>query len=184
MAFDNSLLEIMQAFLSYRTYLDERVSKICTAYPNASLIQISPNIPGADKKVFPAKELHLAGVRAVQKMIVQEAVSLVAHQEVGDWPFCLSFFVVTANPNLLKGKCLDIEESHPLGRFWDMDVYQYNGRKVTREMMGRSERRCFLCSNPAKVCSFQMRHSHRELLAFIQGEYIREMTNERGHDYV
>lgn len=163
----------VEDLLYYRTCLDERVKELCSHHSNAALIQLSLNIPGPDKKVFPAEGLYHAGIEAVDKMIVIKDL----YQERKDWPFYAAFFVVEVNPEELKARCLDLEETHPLGRFWDLDVYRQDGRKVSREMLNRKERTCFLCSSPAKVCAFLQRHSDVELLRYIQETYVGQMTN-------
>lgn len=144
------------------------------------MIQISPNIPGGDKKIFPAKELHYTGVKEISKIIFREKATLINYRDFKSWPFYISFFVVSVNSYRLKEICTDLEEIHPFGRFWDIDVYQSSGRKVTRNLIKHGERRCFLCADSAKVCSYKMRHSQEELIRFIRSEYYDGMQHLGG----
>lgn len=64
-----------------------------------------------------------------------------------------------ADAQKLKGICVRIEESHPAGRLFDMDVIAKNGVKL-----GRSEpRKCLICSENASVCARSRAHSVEEL---------------------
>ena len=57
-------------------------------------------------------------------------------------------------------------ESTALGRLYDIDVENASGA-VSRTALGFSERRCFLCDEPAKLCARSRRHSVAEMQAWI-----------------
>ncbi|HEX2925123.1 MAG TPA: citrate lyase holo-[acyl-carrier protein] synthase [Ruminiclostridium sp.] len=172
---ESYLPDKIQELLLYRSLTDEYVSKLCSLFPGSSLIQISPNIPGPDKRIFPAKELHDAGVEEIRKMVFREKFKMKDCRKIENWPFFITFFVVSSDAYQLKERCLELEESHPFGRFWDIDVYLCNGGKLSREIMKHGERICFLCRDSAKACSYEMRHSHEELVAYIQKKYSDTM---------
>lgn len=172
---ESYLPEKIQELLIYRSLTDEYVSKLCSSFKESSLVQISPNIPGPDKKVFPAKELHDSGVEEIRKMVFRKGFGMTNYLRIEGWPFYISFFMVFADAYELKESCLELEESHPLGGFWDIDVYLCDGQKLSREMVNHRERTCFLCSAPAKECSYQVHHSHEELVAHIQKKYSDTM---------
>ena len=59
----------------------------------------------------------------------------------------------------MKRICVEIEERHPVGRLFDMDVIAKNGLKL-----GRSEpRKCLICSENASICARSRAHSVEEL---------------------
>ena len=63
------------------------------------------------------------------------------------------------DPKKLKRICMEIEEHHPVGRLFDMDVIAKNGEKL-----GRSEpRKCLLCAENASVCARSRAHTVEEL---------------------
>ena len=78
---------------------------------------------------------------------------------------CEAFYVLDADPMVIKKFTTDIEDATPLGRLFDMDVLRPNGTKVDREELSLSGRRCLICGGPAKVCSSRRIHTVAELQA-------------------
>lgn len=76
---------------------------------------------------------------------------------------CEAFYVLDADPMFLKKITTAIEDGTPLGRLFDMDVIRPDGRKVDREELHLSGRRCLICGGPAKVCSSRRIHTVAEL---------------------
>ncbi len=69
----------------------------------------------------------------------------------------------------LKNAMTEIEETHPIGRLFDIDVLDSNGNKMSRSTF----RKCFLCSCQAQECASKRRHSVAEMQQFID-EKIQE----------
>lgn len=78
---------------------------------------------------------------------------------------CEAFYVLDADPLVIKKFTTDIEDATPLGRLFDMDVLRPDGTKVDREELSLSGRRCLICGGPAKVCSSRRVHTVAELQA-------------------
>lgn len=78
---------------------------------------------------------------------------------------CEAFYVLDADPLAIKKITSAIEDGSPLGRLFDMDVLCVDGRKVDREEIGLSGRKCLICGGPAKVCSSRRLHTVEELQA-------------------
>ena len=76
---------------------------------------------------------------------------------------CEAFYVLDADPLLIKKFTTDMEDATPLGRLFDMDVIRPDGRKVDREELHLPGRRCLICGGPAKVCSSRRIHTVAEL---------------------
>ncbi len=62
----------------------------------------------------------------------------------------------------------DIEDSHPLGRLFDIDVMGADGTPISRQAVGGEPRRCLLCDHEARWCMRNHSHSQEELMAHIQ----------------
>ncbi|HLR88779.1 MAG TPA: citrate lyase holo-[acyl-carrier protein] synthase [Atopostipes sp.] len=62
---------------------------------------------------------------------------------------------------------VNIEENHPLGRLFDLDVLMLDQNNEvqgkSRTKLGLPVRRCFLCERPAKDCGRSRRHTVLEL---------------------
>ena len=76
---------------------------------------------------------------------------------------CEAFYVLDADPLAIKKFTTDVEDATPLGRLFDMDVICADGRKVDREELHLTGRRCLICGGPAKVCSSRRIHTVAEL---------------------
>ena len=57
----------------------------------------------------------------------------------------------------------DIEDTHPLGRIFDIDVIDTDGTKLSRD----SFRKCILCDCQAQECARSRRHSVDEMFQAI-----------------
>jgi len=67
---------------------------------------------------------------------------------------CEALFAVAMNARDLKDICTTIEEAAPLGRLFDLDVIDVQGRKLSR----KEERCCLICGIPGKGCSARRLH--------------------------
>ena len=70
---------------------------------------------------------------------------------------------LTVVPQGAAGAAIRLEESHPLGRLWDIDVFQDSPEAVSRETVGAERRTCLLCGRDAKECARSRRHDIRKL---------------------
>jgi len=68
----------------------------------------------------------------------------------------------------LKRLCCEIEDSHPLGRLFDIDVIGTDGIPKSRTEIGFSPRKCLICGAPAAECVRSRKHSVDELLSEIE----------------
>ena len=77
---------------------------------------------------------------------------------------CEGYFVTSMSAGELKQLCAHIEESHPLGRLFDMDVMDTDGTKLERQ----TGRRCMVCGAPGRFCAASRAHPVEQLQAFTQ----------------
>ena len=76
---------------------------------------------------------------------------------------CEGYYVVDMPAKELKALAIEIEDTDPIGRLFDLDVIEPEGRKLTREELGHPRRKCLLCDNDAMICSSTRAHSLEEL---------------------
>lgn len=67
-----------------------------------------------------------------------------------------------------KLKTIEIEERHPLGRIFDIDIIDYPFRVVSRRDLGFAGRRCMVCGGEVERCVIESRHPLREVLTEIE----------------
>ena len=77
-----------------------------------------------------------------------------------------------------KRKACQIEDSHPLGRLFDIDIIRHDGTPLSRRDIGAEPRRCLICDNEARYCMRNHSHTQEELQAHISRLIARERENE------
>ena len=115
------------------------------------LVCFTMNIPG------PEKDSPLIR-RAFQEGLIQldGALTAVMHrQEAFAITGCEAFFVADMPAAQLKAVCQQIEDTHPLGRLFDMDVLETSGVKLER----KNQRGCMVCGKPGRSCAASRAHS-------------------------
>ncbi|MGY0569829.1 citrate lyase holo-[acyl-carrier protein] synthase [Bradyrhizobium sp. RDM12] len=81
--------------------------------------------------------------------------------------------VIDADAVSLKLAMIELEDHHPLGRLWDLDVIAPGQAQLSRQSLGESPRRCLACGRPARVCGRSRRHPLGQLLTTI-GRIVHE----------
>ena len=83
-------------------------------------------------------------------------------------------YLITPLP-LLEAKrvAVDIEDTHPLGRLFDIDVIDAQGLPVSRDRVGGQPRRCLVCDHEARYCMRMRWHTQEEIWA-----RIKQMTDD------
>ena len=76
---------------------------------------------------------------------------------------CEGLYAVNATAWEVKALCVSIEDSSPLGRLFDMDVLDRDGRKLDREEVGGGPRSCIVCGAPGKGCASRRVHTVEQL---------------------
>jgi len=134
------------------------------------VVSFCMNIPGPVKtnelirRAFEEGQMLLLERLAGAGLEVLEAQEI--HEKTGD-ELLLS---VAGEAEAIKEITLRIENEHPLGRLFDMDVIGTDGVKLSRERY----RTCLICGRQAQDCASSRRHSAAELFAKIEeilGEY-------------
>lgn len=64
----------------------------------------------------------------------------------------------------IKDLTTDIEETHPVGRLFDLDVIDINGQKLSRP----SFRKCIICGCQVQECARTRKHSVNEMQSKIE----------------
>lgn len=66
---------------------------------------------------------------------------------------------VSASAEKIKDLTTQIEEKHPYGRLFDMDVIGTDGQKLSRP----SYRKCLICDCQAQECARSRKHTIAEM---------------------
>lgn len=137
----------------------------------STVISIKANIPGEEKNIY----LSYMIVNAFLFLIRSFKNSEYQFYTNDDGPFIL-IAVHEKDALSIKNKVVDIEESHPLGRLVDVDVYD-NKDKISRSI----KRKCYICDDDAFNCIRANKHKFEEVLKYITDktyEYYQKQLYE------
>lgn len=159
-----SLQEVM-AFREEKAYRQYRMQQ---AAPGCVLISLGINIPGPRKTAPPVRTAFDAGVRQLEMLLKQEKLSICSAERLEKDSGFAALYAVSGISGLeMKKKVLIIEESHPLGRLFDIDVMDAQGKGISRREAGLPPRKCLICDKDAKVCGRSRAHTVQELEAAV-----------------
>lgn len=138
--------------------------KACqAAHPGCTLISFGLNIPGPVKTNEELRRLFDDGLAAIEELLHGLQTPAIAqfthHAATGDE----ALLAVQGEPGAIKAATTRLEETHPLGRLFDIDVLASDGYKLSRPV----PRRCLLCDAQAQICARSRRHSVEALTTRI-----------------
>lgn len=165
-----------------RAARDRRVLKkweLLTPGGEICLVEFSLNIAGA-VKTFPfARAAFREEVRELSDRLSRFSVlkTEVYEKNTGD----CAFFLLKSQAIQVKKFLVSIEESHPLGRLFNLDVCGPDGISVKRHDLGLLPRTCLVCGEDAHVCAQKKSHS-MELIQWQTAKLFHEFFRDRAAD--
>lgn len=119
------------------------------------IVTLKSNIVGSNKNI---KESYI--LLSIYDKIIPNNYLKRFVLDNNDGPTIIYLFDKTKS---LKEEMIKIEESTPLGRFVDIDVFLNTESSFNRDKL----RKCYLCDNPAFVCGKLKTHSVEELNNYL-----------------
>ena len=116
------------------------------------VISFCMNIPGPIKTNEQIKKAFLSGKEALFAVLQKENIPILTQTE---------FDEKTGNEIILTA---ELEENHPFGRLFDMDVIGTDGEKLSRGVY----RKCLICGCQAQECARSRKHTVAEMQAKIE----------------
>ena len=127
---------------------------------HGTLISFTMNIPGPVKtnelirKAFETgKSLLLGRMEGIHAEINHSSE---IHEDTGDE---LLLSVKNIPPEKLKDLAVSIETASPVGRLYDIDVIDADGKKLSRKTF----RKCLICDKQAQECARSRSHTVKEM---------------------
>ena len=146
---------------------EERASfqkELLKGYPGKTLVCLTVIMPGKVKRNLQSLVVAQAAVTAMVSAFEGSTLSL----RLRDLPAGYEAYLVTPLSNEeAKRETCRIEDTHPLGRLFDLDVIDADGVPVSRELIGKAPRKCLVCDSDARYCMRNRTHSLDELSARI-----------------
>jgi len=128
------------------------------------LISFTLNIPGPIKTSAKLRQAFDAGLATLKARLDTIHLPCIAETEIHAATGDEALLAIDGDAKTIKALTTDLEEQHPLGRLFDLDVLAADGTKLSRPL----PRRCLLCAEQAQNCARSRRHSVRELTDEIE----------------
>lgn len=121
------------------------------------VLSFTMNIAGPQKNTPLIKRAFLEGVRAILDKVPEHKIAEKIQKDKNTG--CELVMSIDTDAHSLKKLCIDIEDTHPLGRLFDIDVITESGAALNRP----KERGCLVCSSPGRSCAAGRVHSAQEV---------------------
>lgn len=143
------------------------------------LLSFTMNIAGPVKTDGLIRYAFFEGVSCIERTLKARRTAVA--QEIQTLAFTGNeqLWAVDADASELKKWMLEIEENHPLGRLFDIDVINEAGEKLARS----AHRKCLICGNDVHVCARSRAHSADELYRKTQ-EIIRDYSKGKRAQFI
>lgn len=142
---------------------DRRVEKQKELLKNGfPIVCFTMNIAGEVKNTPLIERAFNFGLTLLEESL--DAYEIVAYDEERAKTGCCAYMSINADGKKIKEICVNIEESTPIGRLFDIDVILPSGKKLERA----NERGCLICGKAGRECAASRAHSADELFEKTQ----------------
>ncbi|AGK56151.1 citrate lyase holo-[acyl-carrier protein] synthase [Bacillus sp. 1NLA3E] len=157
----------LEQILESREYRAAHQKELIEKY-RLPLVSFKVNIPGPVKRTHESSIIFQEGCNALVKTLKKAGSYLESFETNMTITGYEAYFVVKMDERALKTYMVEIENEHPLGRLFDLDVIGSDGVPISREGFGHSKRKCLLCDEDAHSCGRSRKHPIEELTQKIQ----------------
>jgi len=146
--------EKISNILSHREKKYEKIQFLKRGFK--TVITVKANIPGVNKNISEAYIL----INIFKNLISRNLIENIQLDQGADGPS----YIIASNSDAhdIKGMAITLEDTHFLGRFIDIDIFE-GKTSLNRKKM----RKCYICDKPALVCVKNQTHSASKLVTFI-----------------
>lgn len=146
------------------------------AQPAMTLVVSTVVAPGEHKLTRASDIVAEAMAEALRARFAPYIISMVHHVFVSGHEIWLT---LTCGKDEAKRAAVEIEDSHALGRLFDIDVILPELRPLCREDIGTAPRRCLLCDNEARYCMRLRLHTPQDIRDHIENLVKRYADGRR-----
>lgn len=142
---------------------------------HTTIISFCMNIPGPVKTNADITKVFHDGVSDIKDYLKKARIQILDCTEYNEKTGNeLIIATDTADSRTLKEAMTAIEENHPLGRLFDIDVIACDGTKLSRSTF----RKCFICNAQAQECASSRKHSVPEMQEFIDSKIQEYLSRQ------
>lgn len=150
----------LEQLLASRDARRDMQQRLMAAHPGLTLVCLTVVVPGSVKRNRQSLTVARAAVEAMRKAFGPADGMLMERDLLTGYE---AYMLVPGTPEAAKRTACRIEEEHPLGRLFDIDVLRPDGVPMSRAEVGGSLRRCLVCGNEARFCMRNHSHTQQEI---------------------
>jgi len=163
---ENVTLEEMLSFREKKVSMQEALHK---KHEEATIVALGMNIPGPRKTSPGIFQAFSAGEEELDRLFLEHGLAVMEETVVKEKAGYIKLYAVKSQDSLFVKKItIHMEETHPLGRLFDIDVYDEAGNGIGRAELGYPVRRCLICETDAKLCGRSRSHTVEELYGRVE----------------
>ena len=140
-----------------------RQARLTAALVHAPLVSFTMNIAGPEKASALIRRGFLVGCQRLASAFTAHGITLTLLEQTDEITGCEALYAVQGCPVTAKALCAACEDADELGRLFDMDVIDKDGRRLSRGELGLRERGCLVCGAEGRGCAARRKHSVEEL---------------------
>lgn len=153
--------------LNDREQRGEKIRNLSDAYGH-TIVSGRINYPGVHKHA----DISIYCFDVLRNLMLFSFSDILVYKELWDGADGLCYLMVLkSDADSVKQKSMALESMHPLGRLFDIDVYN-EGVPVSRDDINTAKRACLICNDLAVNCMILSRHTKEDLI-----KKIDEMVN-------
>lgn len=145
----------------------------------AALVSFTLNIPGPVKQSPALQRAFEAGKEQLSLLFAGHILKTHTTRAVTGSELLLALDLA---PETVKSRLVQLENSHPIGRLFDMDVLDREGAPLSRTALSAPRWRCLVCGQDAKLCARSAAHSPEALqsrIASLLDGYFRDRAADQ-----
>lgn len=163
----------LDMLLASRESRQAKQMALMSAHPGHTLVCLTVVMPGAVKRNLHSLIVANAALTAVLECFRPHLIDIEVRDLVTGYE---AYLVIDMEALSAKELSCQIEDEHPLGRLFDIDVLSTDGIPLSRAQVGDAPRRCLLCEHESRWCMRNHTHTQAELHARISqmiDDYVR-----------
>lgn len=168
---------------SFDSILLSRESRVTRQYNllkryNLPIISVTTVSPGPEKLAEIYKNVFYVALREINARFNRDGTQVVSQSISYSASGPEAQYVIQFEDAVsVKRATVALEDQHPLGRLWDLDVIAPGMMVVSRDQLDLPPRRCLACSREALICARNRTHSLDKLNAQIE-QIVRAFESE------
>ena len=150
---------------------EQRVArqKVALDQYGKTILSLTLVFPGPIKDSPSLRFVFAEALVAIDTLLVSRGWQVVGREYLSRPVGQEALLVVDCPAQSLKWGLVQLEDEHPLGRLWDMDVIcPEQCRAVSRAQLLLAPRKCLVCGEAAHACARSRAHPLDELLMVIE----------------